>query len=700
VDLNQLLTTPREFEKLRKELVTILEKEINFSGRPLSKQEQVAQGNIKFLVSQLLASMKDSLNPRALYPRGFPIQVLLSYFWIKAADSKEEVLTLFEQMPQVLKNPLVLQNGHARNAFIQTEYSLEDYLEWKEKLKTQPRKALAAELLKSPEKAIYLARSYEVFDQAIPILVKQGIASYRSITPSGEASVVQYADCFESTLQNLTNIMLRLPGQNKTSIRRLEEKAIQLGFKLNPKLTQFYREYETLENPFDQSRRDAWAAITANLPKVQYNELGDVSYNMKSTMSNFLQFFGHTLFLENDHYQKLRTRQSQLDYLCEFLSEEGYQLTWGIKGKSKKEIEHLEAGLDLEFSINRKPSFVFRIKEGHTEPVNLAQKSEDWRFHFYPEFEGLYSPRLRELLAWYIPQNQILNHISNLILKKNESDAVYFLFRLRLNSSENKLSFIQSVIDHQMVPYYSTVGRLLNDLPSEDFHTQCGILNALKGYEAPSDDPIQNQREKALNIVRIRRNEALVASAAHGWVNLMQHFHSEDPSALDVMSEGRKQSLAHIAARHDQVQVLQYLAKTKPDLLYLEHPYDQTPIFYAAQFEKWKAVKWIAAQFPEKAEEPNEFGGTFAHLAAHAGSLEMIQWIQSRYPHLLTQKDKNENSPAFRAAINQKWEVVKWYGVHYPEVFNEKNKKGLSLLDLALKAKDWEMAQWIKSQVQ
>ena len=68
----------------------------------------------------------------------------------------------------------------------------------------------------------------------------------------------------------------------------------------------------------------------------------------------------------------------KLDILCEVVSRDGLKLTWNknITGKLNSQ----DTKIDVEFSINGKPSFLWQLMKGHFSMIDLTSKEmSSWK---------------------------------------------------------------------------------------------------------------------------------------------------------------------------------------------------------------------------------------------------------------------------------------------------------------------------------
>jgi hypothetical protein len=193
-----------------------------------------------------------------------------------------------------------------------------------------------------------------------------------------------------------------------------------------------------------------------------------------------------------------KDRAGKLDELCKALSREGFQLSWkvqGAKGADRTKLNELNTGVNLEMSINGKPSFIWQFMPGHFIVQEIHQGRQSWKDQVGEEMakrlsaqspanEKAFSP----LLFHWFSNEKNWDQIGSRLNQGNVQESL--LYGLPLSSNETKLFAFQKILSSvhaKSMKNFAT--RIQGQLPTNDPYTQQTIHSALADADFPFGDP-------------------------------------------------------------------------------------------------------------------------------------------------------------------------------------------------------------------
>jgi hypothetical protein len=113
--------------------------------------------------------------------------------------------------------------------------------------------------------------------------------AFYSYNESGQNKQVTFADCMETTLRNLTNIILYNPETQEFDVSKIKNTPTQ-------QLQDFYRAFKSATSVEDSAAHNAWTAVVENIPFVSYNretEDKTIKYELNPSLKNIILVFNH-----------------------------------------------------------------------------------------------------------------------------------------------------------------------------------------------------------------------------------------------------------------------------------------------------------------------------------------------------------------------------------------------------------------------
>jgi hypothetical protein len=148
-----------------------------------------------------------------------------------------------------------------------------------------------------------------------------------------------------------------------------------------------------------------WAELVTNLPGVT-NAPSHPDFEIVPTVSNALAVYGHLLFHKKVSHLGATYLQlspsKKLDLVCQVLSRPDRKVDWMLQGaESKEELDQREVqrqaepdptqdtNVLLEFSINGKPKYDWKITSAHAQVDPKQENLANWREKVGPEMAKL-----------------------------------------------------------------------------------------------------------------------------------------------------------------------------------------------------------------------------------------------------------------------------------------------------------------------
>jgi ankyrin repeat protein len=671
----------------------------------------------------LIGALQEAKREKSDYPQNNVEQSLFGYF-LKKANHKEDFLRLLRGMPSCIKKDeqswVTATDPHfaspRKTEWLQSKYSLKDYNDWKSHFhEHQPTPSQIAEIQHDPEAFAFHAYSYEVFDRLLPTLPDYANAAHKSLgKPAGnfQRKYNTYADCGETSVRSFFNIVLYDRDNNRFSSERLQaiadENQLQLysapGKKKEKGLLPFYQRNPNVDAVESEEARDDWSRrVISNLksPVVNYLKPSDNPVcEMNAGNKNVLAVMEN--LLGDRELKTLATPAEKWDRICELFSRENFELDWNVKNGSKEKVNHTNTGIELEFTINGDPAFVWAFEEGHFFISDSTDAKRDWRTSVALPSLPDHSKRSRDvaraerLLPWVLKPGNLKEVFQRL-------PQTSLLWGLPLRSNESKLQLIDVAFQYApgAVSFLPVLKRWIREIPTDDLQGQVKIYNAILNgnHEASFASEVQVAKNK----IAQERSAALFLCASHNLAALLRNFGASGADLLQRNDSGM--TLLQVAARSDSELVARELLRLQPQLLMddalAKNSNGNSPIHIAAATDALSVLKLLETARPELLSQPsqvtNASGQTPLHMAAIGNSINVVDYLLAdRFRFLLgtpqLAKDWQGRTPLHLAAINGSTDVALKFIRKHPELLEHealaKDNEGLTPLHLAAEKGD------------
>ena len=165
-------------------------------------------------------------------------------------------------------------------------------------------------------------------------------------------------------------------------------------------------------------------------------------------------------------------------------------------------------------------------------------------------------------------------------------------------------------------------------------------------------------------------------AARHGQKEVLQYLHEVVPETLKT-ADGNGDLPAHLAAQNGHEGVVQFLHQVLPETLKTANGGGYLPAHLAAQNGHEGVVRFLHQVVPETLETASGNGGLPAHLAAQNGHEGVLQFLHQVVPETLKTADGDGWFPAHRAAYNGHEGVVQFLHQVLPETLKTANGNGV-----------------------
>lgn len=341
------------------------------------------EGDYRNIAHMLVGALKESrLDTPPKYPKYLPEQALLAFFLQKKANSKADLIELFQGMPKLLKDPDFLNSKPKQAAFNSAYWTSADY--HPKALARDPVKT-AQEFEQHPEKLIFAVRSEEVRNRLPP---QVGYARARHPDLKAASSDGKYPDCGETSLRNFFNFILYHPEKGQYDVELFNP-----TLKVKKELLDFYQG-RTIAQDSNEATRDLWSesVLPVAPDRVQYyaryksGQKCEINAGLDNMMEvlDLLLYHPESQGASPSPLKRLSTRSEKLDHLCNVLARAGEHLTWSVQGydpgaDSQRAVNEKNIGVTILFQINGKPSFNWVFDPWHFEGRPLPESKPSWR---------------------------------------------------------------------------------------------------------------------------------------------------------------------------------------------------------------------------------------------------------------------------------------------------------------------------------
>ena len=419
--LNQILSDQGDLEgRLVQALLSELKLEVETPGTSqyTKKERQLLKKSTKEFAKILTGAIQETLGSEPKYPAHLPEQILLSAFWQKAENDKQEFLTLFHKIPIILKNETTISSSD-EDPWLKSEYSLEEYSLEMANLLGRHAAERSLILASHSELSTFLAASYDTWEQLLPPIVSYD----RAFITLEDGELEEFSDCAETSIRNFFNIALKDPQTQKFDLAFLKKKAKEKKLILHSSFLTFYEIHNQLTNLASRNIHTAWANVVSRLPKVSYNIPYDYPSrkrfcNITNGIPSILNVFGQLIF-RDETWDTLK-RKEKLDLIVQFFSHPGFQITWTSDSENFLN-EETKYGI-IAFKINGKSAFSWTFQGGHFFITQEIHPTGDWRKLLgTPLAETLSLPENQGLglglLTWFLDHKNLKETFETLNLK-------------------------------------------------------------------------------------------------------------------------------------------------------------------------------------------------------------------------------------------------------------------------------------------
>jgi hypothetical protein len=442
------------------------------------------------LAKLLVEALKESRVAPEAYTKHFPEQALLSFF-LKKGNEKKDYLSLFQGMtemnPRIMKGASFLKDPSQQAHFLSQHYSKADYD--LSKVTGDPI-VVAEDLIRNPEKLVFYALQEAMSVKPLPPILSYAQAKHSSLAGGS------YPDCGETSLRNFFNIALYNQKEGKFDVNylaELKEKNPQL--QIHPNLVSFYQQHFHPASSVNQGVRDDWSEMIASKHEgVNYLKPREstAQCEINAGVDNMMAVIDHLLFKKGPIAQA-KDRAGKLDELCKALSREGFDLSWkvqGANGEGREKLNELNTGVNLEMSINGKPSFIWQFMPGHFVVQEIHEGRQSWKDQVGGEMAKRLSQNERSfsplLLHWFSNEK----NWDQIGVHSHARDQESLLYGLPLSSNETKLFAFQKILLNPRVKSMKNFAtRIQSALPENDLYTQQEIHSSLADNDYPFGDP-------------------------------------------------------------------------------------------------------------------------------------------------------------------------------------------------------------------
>lgn len=607
-------------------------KENKQSRSPYTKEK------IRTFAKTLLGSKMETLGPNPKYLPYFPEEVLLSFVWMKG-NHRADLLDLFQTVPTFMKDHALLVLGSAtRDQWLHHAFSMQDYHDWKVQLARSAPKDIVQELISQPEKAAFLAYSYDLYEHDLPPLISYAKAKHSIL---GEE---KYPDCGETSIRSFFNIILKNGGRlDSTFLKNTQAAHPENHF--SKALIDFYDRHSALAELRADSLRDEWSEeVVSRLPGVSYlrpkhRPLAKRCCEMSAGVENVLKVFENLLFKDDPRFLGIKNSE-KWDRICKLLSRSGFQLDWQVKDDENQRINEVDTGIELQFSINGHLTFSWVFTPNHFTLSDRAARENDWRQDIglllaqSPHFQGRpLSSGDVQFLSWFAGEKN-WKPIGEIIFPSGPSGpsggkAAYlqFVLSLPLEHVEQKLSVVKELLDRKDPDFNWIARSLIASLPEDDAYSQTEVLEVvLKSHSAIAAD-VEAQYFKT--------------------------FPFKDWS-----------SIMYLSLNEGYWHVLEALLRRGVNLNRKDPESGLTPVEWAVSYEKKDALIFLAQHRVELGKSGTK---SPLHLAVEFGNFEALELL-ARFNADLNIRDASLRTALHIAVLENRFDMVRFLVEHRADI--------------------------------
>jgi len=525
-------------------------------SRPESKTARPTEAITGFdrtrkLFSELLvrAVAEEVADSNQEYPPDIIEEALLAFAW-KSANSVNEIYDAFPALVRMPRAPPGAAGAGAGVAMPPTPvFSYDAYKaglpEFLSRIRNEKNDV-------SPQMLGMFLMGYGAYDDPVGDLI------YYKTTSYGKE---EFSDCGETALRNFFNIVWQtngiVPRKRIDSFIAALWRAHSAGG-ISPDISklleirQFYKHYSAISSGGLAGAHAEWAAIVSNLNALPSHP---ITYRQRTCnvqgagVQNMLNVIAH--LIPDDQLRKpwppsTRPHEqyaqvaAKLTRLCTLFSRDGFTLDWSVN--DEKEIT--SNFVQVTFSIQDKPAFVWNFLEGHFEVESVADNAgEDWRR------VKMHGPANAWLDCWLLRYQQ----------PRFEGEALlpYQVYGQNLAGMALAGKVINTTLQRRWRHKMQQIPLWVNKtFPLGDLAAQTALMAVLFGHEDmfrsmtdPSFEPLRKFFAEHKKLAAARTEEIYDLAEKNGYPETMARFMG-DPA---LPQEAKDAMLAIVAGKGDLV---------------------------------------------------------------------------------------------------------------------------------------------------
>jgi hypothetical protein len=482
-------------------------------GRPKKGEEEATSTKkvgIKWIPKDFLevaklivGALKESRGDQAQYPKYLPEQALVAFF-MKKYNTKENIISLYRGMPELLSGSAILRDHDTQFKFIHDQWAESD----RAGFAPNAEEAVAQAFLEGPEALIFETKRRSESSTRIPPLI-----SFKTNVPHSSLGDGVHGDCGETLVRNLINFVLYNPQTGTFDISRLDDlKKEHPELKFSEAMVQFYKENQDPSQAGQNPIHAKWnEEVLSGLAGVKYYKGGDPAVcDMAAGIDNFSKVMSQ-LFMngakgeENPLLKSDSTRSEKLDELFRLLSQKESHLIWSMKGKdpsksrdreqSQEQINTKNLGIEFDIrmgssansAMRNQPVMRFGFTAGHFAVTDLSKSRDPWKGEVLKALSSSEGIPLHPASSYLLP---FFTDFQTIHLVPPELQTPAFFHSLSLKSSQDQIDVFKEIASHREAKKMKSLGiQIKRKLGTTDIGTVQQIALAESMNDYPFGDP-------------------------------------------------------------------------------------------------------------------------------------------------------------------------------------------------------------------
>ena len=407
----------------------------------------------------------------------WPEQALMAYF-LKRSNTKEDILSLFRGMPELLTRQDILTDQATQNNFKSKHWMTTD----RSRFNGDP-KTVAAIFSRDPEALIFEVKERSKAASPIPPII-----SFKTNVPHSSLGGGVHGDCGEALVRNVMNFAVFNSETGQFDTKKLTAlKAAHPELVFRPSLLYFYAQNSDPARAGSDPVHAEWnEKVLSRLSGVQYRQGGAPPVcDMDAGVDNLIRVMDQLLF-DREAGQKVKmpgslsdpaltTRAQRLNRLFALLSKEGSHLQWSMKGKdpnrhaeSEQELnsKNLDVDIDIRLgdsaasALRQSPIMQLGFTAGHFSVTPLSNPKNTWKESILKALiaPGTHPKEVENQIADLLPL-LIDSHTIDAIPKERQTPAHFHA--LSLKSASDQISAFKRVVSHSHAKAMAPLGKTL-----------------------------------------------------------------------------------------------------------------------------------------------------------------------------------------------------------------------------------------------